>query len=126
MTIVAFIFSFFCLAGFAFQLALVFGAPWGEYTMGGMVKGVLPLKLRLAAALQSLILIFFGVVALNRAGLILPEFYGFSRVAIWAIAAFFVIGSIANWSSPSKKERLLWGPVNVVMLALSLILAIWG
>jgi hypothetical protein len=124
MTLIAFLFSGLCLVVIVFQFALVLGAPWGEYTMGGEIKGVLPPNRRAAAVIQILILILFALVALTRAGLILPGLYGFSRVAIWVIAAFFVFGSFTNWTSKSKKERYLWGPVNVLMLASSLILAL--
>ena len=124
MIIAALIFSALCLIVIVFQFALVLGAPWGEYTMGGELKGALPPRRRAAAGVQIVILILFALVALTRAGLILPDFYGFSRVAIWVIAAFFVLGSYMNWTSKSKKERYLWGPVNVLMLASSLILAL--
>ena len=124
MIIAALIFSALCLIVIVFQFALVLGAPWGEYTMGGELKGALPPRRRAAAGVQIVILILFALVALTRAGLILPGFYGFSRVAIWVIAAFFVLGSYMNWTSKSKKERYLWGPVNVLMLASSLILAL--
>ena len=126
MTIAAIFFSILCLFVIAFQFALVLGAPWGEYTMGGQLKGVLPPSRRAAAGVQALILILFALVALTRAGLILPGLFNFSRVAIWVIVAFFVLGSIMNWASKSKKERYLWGPVNVIMLALSVILALGG
>ena len=124
MTIAAIIFAVLCLVVIAFQFALILGAPWGEYTMGGQLKGALPPSRRVAAGVQILILILFAQVALTRSGLILPGFYSFSRVAIWFIIAFFVLGSIMNWISKSKKERYLWGPVNVTLLALSIFLAL--
>ena len=79
MIIAALIFSALCLIVIVFQFALVLGAPWGEYTMGGELKGALPPRRRAAAGVQIVILILFALVALTRAGLILPGFYGFSR-----------------------------------------------
>ena len=35
-----------------FQLALAFGAPWGEFTQGGRFKGTLPLSGRILAVLS--------------------------------------------------------------------------
>lgn len=126
MTIAAIFFAALCLFVIMFHFALILGAPWGEYTMGGEIKGVLPPKRRLAAGVQVIILIIFALVAFTRSGVILPGFYGFSRIAIWVIVAFFVFGSIMNWASKSRKERYLWGPVNLVMLGLSLFLALGG
>lgn len=40
-----------------FQLALVFGAPWGEYTQGGQTKGKLNRAGRIGAAVSIVILI---------------------------------------------------------------------
>ena len=41
----------------AFQLALVAGAPWGEYTMGGQCKGRLPRSLRVVEAVSAVIML---------------------------------------------------------------------
>jgi hypothetical protein len=124
MTIAAILFSLFSLIVIGFQLALALGAPWGEYTMGGQNEGRLPTPLRIAASVQMLVIAFFALVALTRAGLILPGMFAFSRVAIWFVFGFFVLGTILNWITPSKKERYLWGPVNTLMMALSLFLAL--
>jgi len=43
-----------------FQLFLVFGAPWGEFTQGGRHKGVLPTSGRVSAAVSIPILIFMA------------------------------------------------------------------
>jgi hypothetical protein len=107
-----------------FQLALALGAPLGEYTMGGRYPGKLPQKIRLMAIIQILVLAFFAVIVLTRTGIIFEPFFKASRVAIWFIAGFFVLGSIANISSPSVKEKRLWGPVNILMLVLSILIAL--
>jgi hypothetical protein len=37
----------------AFQVALMVGAPWGAYAMGGVFPGQFPLALRIAALAQA-------------------------------------------------------------------------
>ncbi len=41
-----------------FQAALAFGAPLGDFTLGGKYPGQLPVKMRIAAAAQIAILLF--------------------------------------------------------------------
>lgn len=107
-----------------FQLALVFGAPWGEYTMGGKFPQKLPLKIRVAVLLQIFILILFAFIVLAKTQLAFEEYQNFGRIGMWFIVGFFVLGSILNLSTPSKKERNLWGPINLIALAICLILAL--
>ena len=46
------------LAGVAlFQVALVLGAPWGEYTQGGSTAGSLPAGQRAVAAVSAVLLL---------------------------------------------------------------------
>lgn len=107
-----------------FQLALALGAPWGAYTLGGKFPGQLPAKLRVAALVQILVMVVFALIVLVRAGLIFSGLYAIGRVAIWFVVVFFVLGTFANLSTPSKGERLLWGPVNVLMLMMTIIIAL--
>lgn len=107
-----------------FQLALALGAPWGKYTVGGRFPDKLPPRMRLAALAQILVLLLFAAIVLARSGLALSAIYGFSRVAIWFVAGFFVLGSLANLTTPARGERLIWGPVNVVMLLATILIAL--
>jgi hypothetical protein len=50
---------FFVVA--AFHAALVFGAPWGEYTQGGGTRGALTSSGRLIAAVSSVLSIVMAV-----------------------------------------------------------------
>ena len=115
-----FIFSFFNLVAVLFQLALALGAPWGEYAMGGKYPGKFPTTIRVAAVIQLLILAFFGMIGLIRSGLILGSFYDFSTNAIWFVVGFFVLGTIMNLITPSKKERNIWAPITFILLLSSL------
>jgi hypothetical protein len=118
------IFSTFCGLVALFQLALAFGAPWGEYTMGGRFMGKLPPKMRVAALFQIVVLFVMVFIVLTRSGVIVNQFHDVSRTAIWFVVFFFVIGSMLNLLTPSKKERLVWGPVNVLCLVISLMVAL--
>jgi hypothetical protein len=106
-----------------FQFAMVFGAPLGEYTMGGKFPGKLPLKMRIAAFLQIFILLLFVSVVIAKSGIALEQYHSVGRIGIWFVVAFFVLGSIVNLSSPSRKERLIMGPANIIALIITLLIA---
>lgn len=119
-----FIFCFFILIAVLFQLAMALGAPWGEYAMGGKYPGKFPPKIRVAAVLQLLILAFFGIIGLIRSGLIMSSFFDFSTKAIWFVVGFFVLGTLMNSITPSKKERNIWAPITFILLLASLRIAL--
>jgi hypothetical protein len=48
----------------AFQVALVFGAPWGAYTQGGGTKGALDTSGRVVAAISCAILLVMAAAIL--------------------------------------------------------------
>ena len=99
-----------------FQLALAFGAPWGEFTQGGRFKGTLPLSGRILAVLSVPILIFMCCSIASAAGLIF-EWYrwtAYVTVSIQGLTAIF------NLITPSSKERLVWGPVTTIAFFLAL------
>ena len=99
-----------------FQLALAFGAPWGEFTQGGRFKGTLPVSGRILAALSIPVLIFMGCSIASAAGLIF-EWYrwtAYVTIGIQGLTAIF------NFITPSLKERHLWGPVTSIAFFLAL------
>lgn len=118
------IFLLIILVVILFQVALVCGAPWGEYTMGGKFSGKLPLKIRVVVLFQIFILILFAFIVLAKTKLALEQYHSFGRIGIWFVVGFFILGSILNLATPSKKERNLWGPVNLIALAISFFLAL--
>ena len=95
-----------------FQLCLIFGVPWGEYTQGGRYKGTLPVNGRIAAGFSIPILIFLGASISSAAGLI-PVW---ERWTAYVAIAIQSLNTILNWISPSQKEKLLWGPITSFLL----------
>ncbi|MFW5785495.1 MAG: hypothetical protein ACOCW1_04845 [Chitinispirillaceae bacterium] len=97
-----------------FQIVLAFGAPLGEFTLGGKYPGKLPVKLRIAAVLQILILLIFTIIVISKSGIAFDFLYSTAEIGIWVVFAFFIVGSFLNLSSPSKKEKNVMGPLNVI------------
>ena len=124
MTFAVVIFLVLCAIVALFQLALALGAPWGEYTMGGRFPGRLPSKMRIAALIQIIILLGMAFIVLIKSGWAFSQLYSIGRIGIWFVAAFFVVGSILNLSTPSKGERAIWGPANILLLITSIIVAL--
>ena len=60
MIIFAYIFVGLTIFITFFQLSLAFGAALGEFTMGGKYPGKLPIKMRVVALVQIVILLFFA------------------------------------------------------------------
>ncbi|MFZ5986341.1 MAG: hypothetical protein ACOYWZ_04335 [Bacillota bacterium] len=106
------------------QLVLALGAPLGEYTMGGKFPGKLPIKMRVAALIQILILLGFAFIVMAKAGIAFEQYYSFGRIGIWFVVAFFIFGSIVNISSPSRKEKLTMGPANIIALINTFVVAL--
>ena len=123
-TILAIYFIIIAVIVTGFQIALAFGAPLGAYTLGGRYPGALPKRMRWAAAVQILILWVFVYIVAVKVDMLPnhPDIIG--SVGIWVVVAFFIFGSITNLSSPSKPERRLWGPINVLTFIATLAIAI--
>ncbi len=106
----------------AFQLAIVLGAPWGELTQGGGTDGQLALAGRIIAAISA------GVLAIMAAGLLARVGWGPlarapNRVIAaisWFTVAYSALAVLLNAASPSDRERILWVPVSVILLACAL------
>lgn len=103
------------------HLALTFGAPLGAYTMGGQIKGRLPMRWRALSVLQALLLAGMSLTMLERGGVIA---LGLPPVLFWLSLALTLTTCAANNFSPSKPERRLWGPVTLGMAITALLLAL--
>ncbi|MCC6795587.1 MAG: hypothetical protein IT366_10755 [Candidatus Hydrogenedentes bacterium] len=117
---------FALLTGFvtAFQVALLFGAPWGELTLGGKYSGALPGRARLIPLVSALLLVGFGAIVVSRAGLAIPGLRGVSTFLVWVVVAYCALGCVANAITPSRRERRLWLPVVFMLLVASVIVAL--
>ena len=98
-----------------FQLFLVLGAPWGEFTQGGRHKGTLPISGRISAAVSIPILVFMA--------LSISSVVGF--VPNWSIRTAYItlalqgVTAVFNLITPSLKEKRLWGPVTTIAFILA-------
>ena len=109
----------------AFQLALVAGAPWGEYTMGGQSKGRLPRSLRAGAGVSAVIMLAQAGHYLAQAGALPPLLdRNASSVVNWIWFGFSIVGLIMNSISRSRKERDIWVPVLLVSTVCTLLVAL--
>jgi hypothetical protein len=104
-----------------FQAALLLGAPWGHLTLGGRFPGRLPGRMRGFAASSGVLLVLFALVVLSRAGVALPTWRPFARIAVWPVIAYCVVGIVLNSMSRSRWERILWVPVTTLMLVSSVL-----
>ena len=125
LTVASLIVVVISLGVFAFQIALVAGAPWGEYTMGGQNKGTLPTQLRVGAAVSAVIMLAQAGHYLAQAG-VLPQLLdpSWNTVVNWIWFGFTVAGLIMNSISRSKKERNTWVPVLLVSTICTLLVAL--
>ena len=101
-----------------FQLAVVFGAPLGEYCRGGQNKGALPKHLRISSAITLLV---YAAMAGHYASLVgwLPSLLdGQGRqIVLWGLLIFSALGVLANSATRSRKERIIFAPFSALLLA---------
>ena len=108
-----------------FQIALIAGAPWGEFAFGGRNKGTLPRNLRVGSAISCFLYLGIGGHFLAQIG-VFPQLLesNLNTLANWSNVGIFSLALVMNTITPSKKERLLWAPVTLVLLASSVIIAL--
>ena len=110
-----------CLA--VFQILLAAGLPYGHAAFGGE-NSVLPVKLRLASAVSSLVFFVAFYVVLARGGQLGGEQrFELVRIATWIFAALFAVSALANVMSRSHWERMLMAPIGLVLAVCCVILA---
>lgn len=116
--IAANIYAALCAMLVCFQLSLVFGAPLGHLTMGGINPGVLPISGRALAALSAALLAVMAIIVrrYSRGQITL-------RWPIWGVLGLTALTTLANLATPSFWERALWGPVTCVMFIC--VLRVW-
>jgi hypothetical protein len=123
--------AFALLGTFAmlFQVALALGAPWGELTLGGRHRGALPGAWRLMPVFSGVLLAGFIGIVLARAGVLPPGLLPAGIASLvptltWVVVGYNALGCVVNTITPSARERRLWVPVLVLMLASSTVVAL--
>ncbi len=107
-----------------FQLLLVLGVPWGEYTLGGRWPGKLPPTVRLAPALSTIVLGAFCIIVLARSGLAFGAIGAPTSAMTWVVVVTTALACVANYATPSARERTVWLPVVALMLVTSSVVAV--
>jgi len=105
-----------------FYLALAFGAPWGEYAMGGKFPGVFPPKMRIVAVSVLPTYFFLSYVIIARAGFVTGS-HPYLFPAAWAVVGLIALATIMNLMSPSLPERRIWTPIAFLLLLTSALVA---
>jgi len=112
-----YLYGLLILGVIGFQIALIFGAPWGRLTQGGQHEGALPIPGRIAAAASIVVLAGMGLAILSASGgwPHWPSWTGWAALAVQAVSMGL------NWATPSAAERRLWGPITSFMFAMALV-----
>ncbi len=107
-----------CLGTSVFLLSLILGAPWGYLTQGGKNSGALPIAARVGAGVSIVIVASMAAALVSATGA-WPNWPSWSG---WVALGVQVLSTLMNLITPSRPERLLWGPVTVVMLLCALVI----
>ena len=121
--VAALLYAVICAGVVAFQIAMAAGAPWGAYAMGSASPGQYPPALRIAALVQAALIVGMAAIVLSRAGLILAGWSRVSRWLVWVVVVVTAVSLVLNLITPSAGERALWGPVLLILLASSVVVA---
>jgi hypothetical protein len=98
----------------AFQVALVFGAPWGAYTQGGETEGALATSGRVFAAVSCAILLVMAtaILARVREGPLKGAPGKLVTALAWFTTVYAVVVVVVNWprrarlsASCSRRQR---------------------
>jgi hypothetical protein len=99
-----------------FQVAIVFGAPFGAAAWGGENTGQLPSDLRVASAFSSAFWSLAALTVLARGRFTAsPVPFSASRWGTWALVGILAIGTLMNLASSSAWERFGWAPLVLAL-----------
>lgn len=117
------VFTYFATA--LFQLAIVLGAPLGEYAFGGQRTGKLPIGFRIASLVSLLLMLMLAGHFLAQLGA-LPTLLdpNLNSLANWVVVGFNALSALMNNITKSKKERKLWGGTTIAMLIASIVVVL--
>ena len=104
----------------AFQLALVLGAPWGEYSQGGGTTGSLDSSGRLVAALSCALLLLMAaaILARVREGPLEDAPGRLVAALAWFTTIYAAVAVVLNLATQSSSERNVFAPIAIVLFVL--------
>jgi hypothetical protein len=108
-----------------FQLAIVLGAPVGDYAYGGQMTGVLPVRYRVASVFSMLVFLAVAGHYLAQLGFfepVLPP--NLNAISNWGFVAFFVVAAIMNNITKSQQEKRVFGSTTIAMVLAAVMVAI--
>jgi hypothetical protein len=107
----------------AFQVALVFGAPWGAYTQGGETEGALETSGRVLAAVSCVLLLVMAAAILARVGEgPLKNAPGRLVTALaWFTTIYSAVAVVLNLATESSSERAVFAPTAILLFVLVVI-----
>jgi hypothetical protein len=108
-----------------FQLAIVLGAPLGEYAYGGQSPGVLPTRFRVSSVISFLVLLAIAGHYLAQLGVFTPllDTQG-NSIVNWVLVGSAALAAVMNNITRSAKEKQLWGGTTIAMLLAAIIVAV--
>jgi carbon starvation protein CstA len=106
----------------AFQVALVFGAPWGAYTQGGETEGALGPSGRVFAAVSCVILLVMAaaILARVREGPLKNAPGRLVTALAWFTTVYSALAVVLNLTTQSSSERAVFAPTAILLLVLVL------
>ena len=108
-----------------FQLAIVFGAPLGEYAYGGQIAGKLPVRYRVGSFISFGVMLALAGHYLAQTGIVQPLLdAGGNQIVNWVLVGFAALAALMNNITKSEKEKRLWGGTTIAMLLSAVIVAI--
>jgi hypothetical protein len=104
----------------AFQVALVFGAPWGAYTQGGGTEGALDTSGRVLAAASCALLLLMAaaILARVREGPLRNAPGRLVTALAWFTTVYSAVAVVLNLATQSSSERAVFAPVAILLFAL--------
>jgi hypothetical protein len=107
-----------------FQIALLLGAPWGEFAWGGQQKTLAPNR-RAGSGVNVVLYVLLSLMLLSKAGFIYSAVIApILPFVLWVMVAFAAVGVVLNAITRSRKERAVMLPVAIVLFVCQLIVAI--
>ena len=105
------------------NLLIIFGAPLGEFTMGGKYK-ILQSEMKIPAIISLCMQIFAIIIVLQAGGVINLWFSkNVTRIICYVYSGYLIINTFMNLISKSKKEKYIMTPLSLVSALLFFITA---